>query len=499
MRTKTFYLLTLLIFCTKIYAQNNPNEIKSFRNAEYVELNPSQEIAFEKYINQLNKDKIYRTVTDEICNKYKKHILDFDNEENADYPLQIVYKKTINFNDNFLVKFELDNCLGGSAYYRDFAFFTSNNNEIVYNKSLTNDLKEKFYQFVTTKFKDEDRNCYKNNYNYIFTDGLNITDIKNNIVYGSYVLYGENAPNCCPEYNGEFEYNLETRKIQFLNEQHKSSFQADDEISDDEIQILDWTPPPFEENVKLEKEPILFKNTNIKLTNEQKEALKQFIAICKINVNIEDSWNPKNSYLIMNALGIKETTVPREKIKAQLDKVLLDESLRGVFLHNISKMSGGNEEYTYFFIKSLNVPNIVSMKVKDIDVLSKFINNNYKYIKETPIHSNSDTQKENSIVFKAVEKKAVFKGGNSKLREYIFQNLNVPESVDSFSGRVIVNFVITQDGSIEDITVKPNVPIELETEIIRVFKNMPKWIPAQSDGKNLRMRNTFPIYFQGNN
>lgn len=98
----------------------------------------------------------------------------------------------------------------------------------------------------------------------------------------------------------------------------------------------------------------------------------------------------------MNALGIEKTTVPREKIKAQLDKVLLDENLRGIFLHNISKMSG---DYTYFFIKSFNVPNIVSMKAKDIDVLSKFINNNYKYIKEMPIHSNSDTQKENSKLY----------------------------------------------------------------------------------------------------
>ncbi|MDO5655435.1 MAG: hypothetical protein Q4G27_04775 [Flavobacteriaceae bacterium] len=171
MATKTFYLLALLIFCTKIYAQNNPNAIKEFRSTEYVELNQSQEIAFEKYINQLNKDKIYRTVTDEICNKYKKRILDFDNEENADYPLQIVYKKVINFNDNFLVKFELDNCIGGSAYYRDFAFFaTIANNEITYNKMLTTDLKEKFYQFVISKFNEGDRNCYSNEHNYIFTN-----------------------------------------------------------------------------------------------------------------------------------------------------------------------------------------------------------------------------------------------------------------------------------------------------------------------------------------
>ncbi|MDO5655434.1 MAG: energy transducer TonB [Flavobacteriaceae bacterium] len=308
-------------------------------------------------------------------------------------------------------------------------------------------------------------------------------------------MYGVNAPNCCPEYNGKFEYNLETRKIQFLNEQHKSSFQDDEEINDDEVQILDWTPPPFEEKVKLENEPKPFKNPNIKLTNEQKEALKQFLAICKINVNIEDSWNPKNSYLIMNALGIEETTVPREIIKTQLDKVLLDENLRGIFLHNISKMSG---DYTYFFIKSFNVPNIVSMKAKDIEILSTFINNNYKYIKETPIESNSDNQKENSIKYIAVEKEAVFKGGNSKLQQYIIQNLNVPESAQHFSGKVIVNFVVNEDGSVNNVEIKQTIPIGLKNEIEKVFTNMPKWTPAQSQGKNIKMRKTYPISFAGN-
>lgn len=137
-------------------------------------------------------------------------------------------------------------------------------------------------------------------------------------------------------------------------------------------------------------------------------------------------------------------------------------------------------------------------------MIKKFITGITVLFISATIHAQSETvdyktNKGELQIYKAVEKKAVYKGGNSKLREYIFQNLNVPESVESFSGRVIVNFVITQDGSIEDITVKPNVPIELETEIIRVFKNMPKWTPAQSDGRNLRMRNTFPIYFQGNN
>lgn len=497
MTTKAIYLMVMLTFFTKIYAQNNPDAIKdlNFRSAEYVELNQSQEIAFEKYLIQLNKDNIYRRVTTETCTRYKNGTLNFDEEENTDLPLQVVYKKAINFNDNFLVKFELDNCVGGSAYYRDFAFFTkANNNEITYNKTLTNELKDKFYQFVISKFNEGDRLCYSNEHNYTFTDGLNITKVKDKIVYGKYVLYGLNAPNCCPEYNGEFEYNITTRKIQFKDEQYKSAFDGE-EMNDDEIQILDWTPPPFEEQTKLEKEPIPFKNSNIKLNNEQKEALKQFVAICKINVNIEDSWSPKNSLLIINALEIEGNSVPREKTKSQLDKVLIDENLRRTFLYNISKMSGGNEGYTYFFIKSFSVPNIVSMKPKDIEVLSKFINNNYKYIKEMPIQSNSDTQNEKPIIYTATEKEAVFNGGNSKLNQYISQNLNVPESAQYFSGKVIVNFVVNENGSVSNVEIKQTIPIELKNEIEKLFKNMPNWTPAKSQGKNVKMKKTMPIQF----
>src|SRR5690606_27315892 len=135
------------------------------------------------------------------------------------------------------------------------------------------------------------------------------------------------------------------------------------------------------------------------------------------------------------------------------------------------------------------------MKAKDIEILSKLINDNYKYIKETPIESNSDNQKENSIKYIAVEKEAVFKGGNSKLQQYIIQNLNVPESAQHFSGKVIVSFVVNEDGSVKNVEIKQTIPIGLKNEIEKVFINMPKWTPAQSQGKNVKMRKTYPIQF----
>ena len=206
---KVVCLVIVITSFASIYAQNKPDAIKAlnFRSTEYVELSNSQELDFEKFITQLNKDKVYRIVNTELCGKYRymSGTSDFDenkdlNDEDFDapFPLQIVYKRVINFNidstENYLIKFELDNCVNGNAYYRDFAFFTSIDKNIIFNKSLK---------------------------------------IKNNIVYGEYILYGANAPNCCPEYGGNFEYNMILKKMQFKNEYHDSFLQDEQKYNSD--------------------------------------------------------------------------------------------------------------------------------------------------------------------------------------------------------------------------------------------------------------------------
>ncbi|WP_143736431.1 energy transducer TonB [Moheibacter sediminis] len=114
------------------------------------------------------------------------------------------------------------------------------------------------------------------------------------------------------------------------------------------------------------------------------------------------------------------------------------------------------------------------------------------------IQSNSDTQNEKPIIYTAIEKEAVFKGGDSKLNQYISQHLNIPESAHNFSGKVIVNFVVNEDGSVSNIEIKQTIPIELKNEIEKLFKNMPNWTPAKSEGKNVKMRKIFPVLFSGN-
>lgn len=100
-------------------------------------------------------------------------------------------------------------------------------------------------------------------------------------------------------------------------------------------------------------------------------------------------------------------------------------------------------------------------------------------------------------VFVIVEKKAEFPGGQKNLMEYLRENIKYPEKAldKSLEGRVYVKFTIKKDGSIDEIKVIRSADPILDEEAIRVVKNMPKWIPAQHNGKDVNSTYTLPITF----
>ena len=64
-------------------------------------------------------------------------------------------------------------------------------------------------------------------------------------------------------------------------------------------------------------------------------------------------------------------------------------------------------------------------------------------------------------------------------------------------GRVICQFVVDRDGTIEDVqVVKSGGHPSLDKEAVRVIKLMPKWKPGLQDGKPVRVRYTVPVNFR---
>ena len=65
---------------------------------------------------------------------------------------------------------------------------------------------------------------------------------------------------------------------------------------------------------------------------------------------------------------------------------------------------------------------------------------------------------------------------------FIQENMRYPKSAakKSIEGRVICQFTIKKDGSIDNIVVLKSIHKSLDEEAIRLIKNMPKWKPGKN-------------------
>jgi len=100
--------------------------------------------------------------------------------------------------------------------------------------------------------------------------------------------------------------------------------------------------------------------------------------------------------------------------------------------------------------------------------------------------------------FDITDRKPEFPGGDSELLNYISNNLKYPESAkeNGFSGKVSVQFTITEKGEITDVKVIRGICPELDEEAVRLVKAMPKWKPGYINGKATPSSYMIPINFK---
>ncbi len=104
-----------------------------------------------------------------------------------------------------------------------------------------------------------------------------------------------------------------------------------------------------------------------------------------------------------------------------------------------------------------------------------------------------------NTIFQVVEKMPEFPGGQDGLMKFLGETVRYPVKAQELGiqGRVILQFVVNADGSIDnDIKVLRGVDPVLDAEAIRVIKSMPKWTPGMQRGKNVRVNYTLPINFR---
>jgi protein TonB len=101
-------------------------------------------------------------------------------------------------------------------------------------------------------------------------------------------------------------------------------------------------------------------------------------------------------------------------------------------------------------------------------------------------------------IFTIVEQMPEFPGGEGELFKFIQQNISYPamERDNDIQGRVIVGFVVNEDGSVSDVAVKKGVSNGLDKEAVRVVKLLPKFKPGKQQGKSVKVAYVLPIMFK---
>lgn len=123
---------------------------------------------------------------------------------------------------------------------------------------------------------------------------------------------------------------------------------------------------------------------------------------------------------------------------------------------------------------------------------------NAKFNKVTTIRPNVTIVKSESDVNRIhdlVEQQPQF---NGNVNSWLAANLKYPPvaAENGIEGRVIVQFVVEEDGSIHDAAVVRGVETGLDREALRVVNSMPNWIPARQNGEVVSCKYTLPIVFR---
>jgi Ca-activated chloride channel family protein len=100
-------------------------------------------------------------------------------------------------------------------------------------------------------------------------------------------------------------------------------------------------------------------------------------------------------------------------------------------------------------------------------------------------------------IFQVVESMPEFPGGEDSLKEFLKLNLMVPEDAlkNHISGKVIVQFTVSTDGTIQDIKIVKSLGYGCDEEVIRLLKAMPAWIPGKQNGKPVKTTMILPVNF----
>ena len=120
---------------------------------------------------------------------------------------------------------------------------------------------------------------------------------------------------------------------------------------------------------------------------------------------------------------------------------------------------------------------------------------NTKY--RVPINFELPKETTDKMCFEMVEQIPMFPGGPAAMKEFIVKNTRYTAEMKKkgINGRVVVSFVVNEDGYISDTHVVKGIDPLFDQEALRVVRLMPRWVPGQQNGKKVKVRYNVPLNF----
>lgn len=100
-------------------------------------------------------------------------------------------------------------------------------------------------------------------------------------------------------------------------------------------------------------------------------------------------------------------------------------------------------------------------------------------------------------VYALVQEPPQFPGGMGQLTRYVTTNRRYAPAARRAKreGRVLLSFIINEQGAIEAIRLIKRADPALDAEARRLVSRMPQWIPGKIDGQAVACRYNLPVHF----
>ncbi len=105
---------------------------------------------------------------------------------------------------------------------------------------------------------------------------------------------------------------------------------------------------------------------------------------------------------------------------------------------------------------------------------------------------------EKNKIFTVVEQMPEFPGGEDAMMDFLRKHITYPQPAKNanIEGKVILTFVVDENGNISDIEILRDIGGGCGAEAVRVVKAMPAWKPGKQNGNAVKVKFVLPISFQ---